>query len=66
MAKKETTKKTEEKKTNLNEMTLKELRSELQKVSLNVASGKENNTSLIKKIKTEIARKLTQNNLKNN
>lgn len=58
MAKKET-KKTEEKKTNHSEMTVKELKLELQKVILNIRSGKESNTSQVKKIKKEIARKLT-------
>jgi len=43
---------------------LNELRIELQKLILNVRSGKEKNTSLVKKAKKDIARLLT--NLKAN
>jgi ribosomal protein L29 len=47
---------------NYAEMSVKDLKFELQKVLLNVRTGKESNTSLISKIKREIARKLTNSN----
>lgn len=39
--------------------TVAELRVELNKLRLDVKTGKEANTSLVKKLKREIARKLT-------
>lgn len=57
-------KKKKVKNNNYSEMTLSVLKTELQKVRLSVQSGSEKNTSLIKKIKKEIARKLTLVNKK--
>ena len=48
-----------------NTKTLKELRLELQKLILDVRSGKEKNTSLIKESKKEIARLLTKLKINN-
>ncbi len=48
-----------------NTKTISELRLELQKLILDVRSGKEKNTSLIKKTKKEIARLLTKLKINN-
>lgn len=48
-----------------NTKTLKELRLELQKLVLDVRSGKEKNTSLIRRTKKEIARLLTKLKINN-
>lgn len=61
MAKKEAIKKTEESKTENKEKSIAELKRDLQKVRLEVISGKSKDTSAIKKIRKEIARKLTIN-----
>lgn len=61
MAKKEAIKKTEESKTDNKEKSIAELKRDLQKVRLEVISGKSKDTSAIKKIRKEIARKLTIN-----
>ena len=42
------------------DLSVHELRTELQKVILDIRTGKERNTSLVKKIKLNIARKLTK------
>lgn len=61
MAKKEVNKKTEETKVDNKEKSISELRRDLQKARLDVATGKSKDTSAIKKIRKEIARKLTIN-----
>lgn len=74
--KKETKKKSSSKKTaeevskpvkkpakKLAELSLKDLRMELQKTVLQVRAGRENDTTKIRKIKKEIARKLTKDSL---
>ena len=61
------TKKTTNKKesnSNWSEMEVNELKLELQKLILKVRSGTEKNTSLIKKLKKEIAKKLSNENNK--
>ncbi|BCX14274.1 MAG: hypothetical protein KatS3mg085_806 [Candidatus Dojkabacteria bacterium] len=45
-------------------MSLQKLREALQKLYIDVKTGVENDTSKLKKIKKEIARKLTLQNLK--
>lgn len=57
MAEEKKTKKV--KNTDYSTKTLAELKDSLSKVVMDTKSGKEKNTSLIKKIKKEIARKLT-------
>lgn len=62
------TKPTKEKKKNilkdLEGKSVAEMKIELQKVMIDIQTGKEKNTSLIKKIKREIARNLTKSNVK--
>ena len=62
------TKKTEEKKTvksktskEWEKMDVRSLKVELQKLTLDVRTGVEKNTSLLKKVRKIIAKKLTQN-----
>ena len=47
------------------DLGVKELRFELQKKLIEVRSGKEKNTSIIRKLKRDIARKLTLEKIKN-
>jgi len=68
MAKEETKKTTE--KVNKSEstwskMSLKELRAEFEKLSMDIKLGKEANTSLAKKLKKLIAREMTKLNKQN-
>lgn len=65
--KKETTKKKTTKKVSkeLMDMEVNDLKRELQKVILEVRTGRETDTSKVKKIKKAIARKLTVTNQSN-
>ncbi len=63
MAEKKTTEK-KEKAIKFADMDLKDLKIELQKVYLNVKTGEEKNTTKVRQIKKEIARKLTALNHK--
>jgi len=56
---KKTTRKAKESKTD-SEKTVRELKLDLQKLVLDVRSGKESDTSKVKKLKKEIARLLTK------
>lgn len=44
-------------------LSLKELKAELEKLTLDVKTGKEQNTSLVKKLKRLIAQEMTKLNL---
>ncbi len=61
-------KKNESKKVSTNSSSesrsLKELKMEMQKLSLDVRTGKEKNTSLIRKLRRDIARQVTKLNVK--
>lgn len=61
MAKKETNKKDVEVKSETKEKSLAQLRTELQRARLEIVTGKSKDTSVIKKLRKEIARKLTIN-----
>jgi ribosomal protein L29 len=52
----EKTEKVEKKTTDFKDMSVAELKLEIQKVSIDVRTGKEKNTSLLKKLKKQVAR----------
>jgi len=68
MAKEETTKTTEKVKVSeasWNKMSLKELKAEFERLSMDIKLGKEANTSLVKKLRKLIAREMTKLNKQN-
>lgn len=62
-SKKETTETTNKTETSWSKMSLKELKAEYERLSMDIKLGKEANTSLARKLKRLIAKEMTKINL---